>query len=242
MATNISIYGLCSDGTFVALRDTVTEDTLTEIKTDASADLNITGDVGLGQAFQDKTLVRAVAKVQTDDATTGCLSWADLKDAQGTIICPIQGGGSSVSALPVLVKPVRLKTGIIAEARWQAVADSVQYGALMCYTASGMCDVFYALGVDSTPTSMQNASGATVGQSLAGQVIVGAYATYSATNGLDDNDDGVNAFYIESAEGQLKAMYPPGRVGNGTNDLTNWIRYPVRIDQNDTLTITASLA
>ena len=241
MATNVSIYGLCSDGTFVALRDAINEDTLTEIQTDASADLNVTGNVSIGQAYQGKTLVRAVAKVQTDNSTAGCLSWADLKDAQGTIICPIQGGGSNVSSMPVLVKPVRLKTGIIAEARWQDVADSVQYGALMCYTASGTCDVFYALGVDSTPTPMINASGATIGQSLAGQVIVGAYATYSATNGLDDNADGVNAFYVESAEGQLKAMYPPG-AGAYINSLTEWIRYPVRIDQNDTLTITASLA
>ena len=65
-------------------------------------------------------------------------------------------------------------------------------------------------------------------------------ANLAATNGLDDNDGGVNALYIENAAGVLKAMYPTAK-GVGGNSPVQYITYPVSIVQNDTATVTASL-
>ena len=244
MASNISVYLKFSDGTFGSLRSTVTESSsafgqYTEITTEGG-DLNQTADVSAGQAFPGKVCTHAFAKCQTDNATTACLVGAYFEATDGSIMVPIQGGGSSQSGMPALKKPVRMQTGIVVKAALQDAADAVRVATLGVYCRSGKSDFFAALAVDDTPTAMVNPQGKTIGQALDGQEILCAYATYAATNGLDDNDGGVNAFYIENSAGVLKAMYPPVKGNNGDGPVP-YIEYPVRIVQNDTLTVTASL-
>ena len=243
MASNISVFLRFSDGTFGSLRSTVTESSTafgqyTEITTEGG-DLNQTAGVSCGQAFPGKTCTHAFAKVATDSAITGAFVAAYFENTDGSIAVPIQGAGQPASEMPLLKKPVRMTTGVVCKAALQDVADAVQIATLAVYCGSGKSDVFAALAVDDTPTAMVNPQGKTIGQALDGQVIQCAYATYAATNGLDDNDGGVNALYIENSAGVLKAMYPINK-GNGESAVP-YMSYPVRIVQNDTLTVTASL-
>jgi len=245
MASNISVFLRFSDGTFGSLRSTVTESSTafgqySEITTEGG-DLNQTSGVSVGQAFNGLTCTHAFAKCATDNATTGSFVSAYFENTDGSIAVPIQGGGTLQAGMPALKKPMRMTTGVVCKAALQDTGDAVQIATLAVYCASGKSDIFAALAVDDTPTAMVNPQGKTIGQALDGQTISCAYATYAATNGLDDNDGGVNALYIENAQGTLKAMYPTtsgNGIGGGPVD---YISYPVMIVQNDTLTVTASL-
>ena len=244
MASNISVFMRFSDGTFGSLRSTVTESSTAfgqygEITTEGG-DLNQTEGISAGQAFPGKTVTHAFALCATDNATTAALCSAYFEANDGSIMVPIQGGGQHMSGLPKLKKTVQMRTGVVVKAALQDAADAVQVATLAVYCASGKTDIFAAVAVDDTPTAMLNPQGKTVGQSLDGQTISCVYATYAATNGLDDNDGGVNALYIESSAGVLKAMYPTAK-GVGGNNPVPYISYPVPIVQNDTLTVTASL-
>lgn len=242
MATHVSCLIGFSDGSFTFLRDDLSADTLTELQTDASGLLNITGDVSVGQANQGKTAVSALAKVQTDTAQTGAYVGGGFYDSQGTFICPIQGGGSQVTGLPALIKPVRMQTGVKVQVMWQASGDAVQIASVVAYSASGKCDWFTGTAVDDQDVSMTNASGNTWGEALAGETVIGAYANYSADNGLADTGiaDGIDAFFVESAAGTLKMMYAPAK-GNQSAEFSPFIRRAVRVDQNDTLTCRANV-
>tara|TARA_Y100001963_G_scaffold147672_1_gene224343 strand:+ start:56 stop:790 length:735 start_codon:yes stop_codon:yes gene_type:complete len=244
MASNISVFLRFSDGTFGSLRSTVTESSTafgqyTEITTEGG-DLNQTEGISAGQAFNGQTVTHAYALCATDSATTAAFVGAYFEDTNGSIMVPIQGGGQHMSGLPQLKKPIRLATGVVVKAALQDASDAVQIATLSIYCASGKSDLFAALGVDDTPTALVNPQGKTIGQALDGQTISCAMATYAATNGLDDNDGGVNALYVENAAGVLKAMYPTAK-GVGGNSPVPWISYPVKIVQNDTATVTASL-
>lgn len=223
------------------LRDDITEDTLTEIQTDASGLLNITGNLSVGVANQGRVATHALCKVQTDNATTGALGYAAFYGTQGEVLCPIQGGGAHVSGLPALARPVRMQSGVQVKVFWQAVADGVQYASVAAVCASGKCDIFSALAVDDTDVALVNKDGNTWGEALAGQVCTMAYATYSAEKGLADVGiaDGIDAFFVESASGQLLGMYAPDK-GN-TVEVTPYMRQPIRVSQNDTLTVRANI-
>ena len=243
MASNISVFLRFSDGTFGSLRSTVTESSTafgqyTEITTEGG-DLNQTSGVSVGQAFNGKTCTHAFAKCATDNAQTASFVSGYFENTDGSIAVPIQGSGQTASGMPALKKPVRMSTGVVLKAALQDVADAVQIATLSVYCASGKSDIFAALAVDDTPTALVNPQGKTIGQALDGQTIQCAFATYAATNGLDDNDGGVNALYIENAQGTLKAMYPTNK-GNG-GEPPEYMSYPVRKVQNDTATVTASL-
>jgi len=241
---NISIFLRFSDGTFGSLRSTVTESSTpfgqyTEILTEGG-DLNQSSGISVGQAFPGKVCTHAFAKCATNNATTACYVAAYFEDTDGSIMVPIQGGGQLQTGMPLLKKSVRMKTGIVAKAAFQDAADEVQIATLSVYCRSGKSDVFAALAQDDTPTPMVNRQGKTIGQALDGQTILCAIPTYAANNGLDDNDGGVNALYIESSAGVLKAMYPTSK-GNSGESAVPYVEYPVQIVQNDTLTVTASL-
>ena len=244
MASNISVFLRFTDGTFGSLRSTVTESSTAfgqyaEIKTEGG-DLNQSENISAGQAYSGQTVSHAYALCATDNATTAAFVGAYFEDTNGSIMVPIQGGGQHMSGLPMLKKPIRLMTGVVVKAALQDAADAVQIATLSVYCSSGKSDLFAALAVDDTPTAMVNPQGKTIGQALDGQSISCAMATYAATNGLDDNDGGVNAVYIENAAGVLKGMYPTAK-GVGGNVPVPYITYPVSIVQNDTLTVTASL-
>jgi len=241
MATHIAILIKFSDGSFTFLRDDVTEDTLTEIQTDASGLLNITPNLSVGVANQGRVATHAMAKVQTDSATTGAWSFGGFIGPQGEVMCPIQGGGANCTGLSRLVKPVRMQSGVVVKARWQGQADNVQQASVAVYCASGKCDFFTATAVDDTDVSMVNLQGATWGESLSGQTVVGAYATYAATNGLADTGvaDGIDAFFVEDSSGQLLGMYAPEK-GQG-HVVAPYIMQSIRVSQNDTLTVRANV-
>ena len=236
MATAIAIYCRFSDGTFASLvNNSVSENTLTEIQTGGTGLAQVTG-VSVGQAFVGKTMTHAVAKVSTEDANTGCFAYAYLQSPDGKIAMLIQGGGDHVGQFPQLCRPVVMTTGMTAQARFDAQADAAtQQASVAAYCTDGTSDVFTATAVDATKTAMLNKDGATIGQALSGKTIMKAYASYSSQFGLNESQEGNGAFYIESSEGQLKAMYPPSKVN--AQELADFQIYPVRINQNDTLSV-----
>ena len=242
MATHAAIDIVFSDGSVTFLRDEISENTLTEIQTDASGILNITGDISVGVANQGKTATHAICKIQTDSATSGAFAYAAFYGPQGNVLCPIQGGGSFVSGNPPLKKPVRMQSGVVVKVFWQAVADAVQYGSTAVYCASGKCDIFQGLAVDDTNVSMVNKDNATWGEALAGETVVATMSTYSASNGLADTGvaDGIDGFFVESASGQLMGLFYPAK-GSADQWPVPWAPCRIRVSQNDTLTLRANV-
>ena len=243
MATNASIICKFSDGTIGYLRNAITLDAATEVKTDASGLVNQAGSLSVGQAFQNKTMTHASVKIQTDTATTGAFGYASIVGVGGNIIGIIQGSGSSGAGLPKLKRPVRMTTGIKINVFAQTIADAVQYASLAVYYASGRADVFQGLAVDDTDVSMVSVvSGLTLGEAAQGERCVCYYATYPATNGLADTGvaDGVNALFAEDSSGQLKAMMYTAK-GNMDGEVVEFVEDSFMIAQNDTLTLRANV-
>jgi len=112
MASNASVILKFSDGTVGYLRNAVTLDSATEVKTDASGLLNQAPALSVGQAFQGKTLTHAAVKIQTDSATTGAFGYASIVGVSGNIIGAIPGSGTNGQGLPRLKRPVPMMTGV----------------------------------------------------------------------------------------------------------------------------------
>jgi hypothetical protein len=243
MATNASVILKFSDGTVGYLRNDVTLDAATEVKTDNSGLLNQAGALSVGQAFQGKTLTHAAVKVQTDTATSGAFGYCSIIGISGNIIGAIEGGGQATSGLPRLKRPVRMQTGVKINVFAQQLADAVQYASLAVYCQSGKVEIFQGLAVDATNVSMTSViSGSTIGEALVNERVVCYYATYPATNGLADTGvvDGINALFVEDAQGQLKAMMYTGQ-GLGNPDQIQFIEDSFPVRQNDTLTLRANV-
>lgn len=243
MATNISALIKFSDGTFTYLRDEASANTLTELKTDASGILNIAGDISVGLGNQGKLATHCMIKVQTDDATTGCFSYGAFYDPQGRIMVAVQGSGVAGSALPALKKPVRMTTGVKLQCQFAPIVasgTSMSFANVAVYCRSGMSDIFSVQSADSGVQALLNKDGNTIGEALAGQTVLCSYSTFSSTNGVADVGiaDGINGFYLEDSQGQLKMMYSPSK-GNDQYP-PPWVEAPVTINQNDTLTVAAN--
>lgn len=239
MAINVSCFIRFTNGDMASLvNDNVTSNVLTELQTGGNGLAQVSG-VSVGQAFTGRVASHAVVKCTGEDVSTAAFCYAYFLGPDGKIICPVQGGGEHTGEFPSLIKGVPMQTGVTLQARFMTAADgATQQASLAVYTASGDCDVFTATASDAAKTAMTNPSGATIGQALAGQVITGAFATYSSTYGLNESQDGNGAFYVESSEGQLKALYPPTKgTGGASGQVAQWQRYPVRIGQNDTLSV-----
>lgn len=243
MATSISAFFRCSDGTFISLvNNSVTENTVTEIQTGGTG-LQQTAGLSLGQAYPGKVLVEGIYKVSTEDATTGMPLYGQILNPQGTIVSIVQGGGGNVSRMEKLQKPITLSQGFVFQARFDAGADgATQMAALSVCCADGTADVFFATIVNDTKTSMLNKDGNTIGQALDGKTIVGAFANASTVFDINESQAGVGGFYIESAMGQLKAVYPPAIADTSSAypNFAHYQYYPVRISQNDTLSVMGS--
>lgn len=243
MATNASIICKFSDGSVIYFRNNVTLDTATEVLSDASGLVNQAGSVSFGQIAQGKTLTHAGVKVQTDSNNTGAFGYASVVGVGGEIIGALQGTGSAGAGLPRLKRPIRCTTGQKLFVFAQAIADAVQYGSLAVYTSSGKVQIFQGLGIDDTDVPMKSViSNLTLGEALAGEQIVCYYSTYAASFGVADTGvaDGVNAFFAESSNGQLKAMMYAGK-GNPSDDMVHWVEDSFRVMQNDTLTLRANV-
>jgi hypothetical protein len=243
MATSISVYGRCSDGTaFSLVNNSVTENTTTEIKTGGTG-LAQVSDVSLGQAYVDKVVTHMVAKCSTEDAGTAQYLFGYILGPDGKIVCLVQGGGGNTNDLPMLKKPVKLAQGMTMQARFDAIADgNAQMCALSAYCADGTSDVFFASMVNNTKTELFNKDSSSIGQALAGRTIVSAYAIASTSFDINESQAGNGAVYIESADGTLKAFYPPlsGAPVNAGFPVAPYIDYPVKISQNDTASVMGS--
>lgn len=243
MATSITAYFLCSDGSFISLvNNSVSASTTTEIQTGGTGLAQVSG-VSLGQAYVGKTIVSGMYKVSTEDAATGVAMFGYVIGPNGSIKTIVQGGGGTAGEFPKLVKPLRLVQGDRFEARFDAAADgATQEAALSVYCSDGTCDVFSATMVNDTKTAMLNKDGATVGQALDGKMIMGALSVASTVYDINESQAGVGGYYIESADGQLKAVYPPitGDSSSAYPSFPQYQVYPVRITQNDTLSVMGS--
>ena len=243
MATNASAICKFSDGTISYLRNAVTLDANTELLTDGSGLVNQAGGLSVGQANQGKLLTHCAIKVQTDTATTGSFSYGQVLGVGGNTIGIIQGGGTQTTGLPALKRPVRMMTGVKINVFCQAVADAAQIGSLAVYCASGKVDIFQGTGSDGADVAMTSVvSGSTIGEALVNERVVCYYATYPATNGLADTGvaDGVSAFFVEDAQGQLKSMiFAAQGIGNPMQ--VPFVEDSFTVRQNDTLTIRANL-
>ena len=227
MTTMIQIYVRFNDGQVGSFVNTdVTEGALAEIQT-GGTDLFQVAGVSAGQAFTGKVATHAIAKVQTDGATTGSFCYAYFRAPSGDIICPIQGGGASVSGMEPLCKNVPMQTGVTLHAKWDALVDGAAVCSLAVVAASGKCDVFSVASVSGTAKSLVNEQGATIGQSMQGQTAVKFYATAAITNGLDEGGAGNGGFFLESSTGILKGMFTPAR-GNGQTP-SPWMNIPIAI-------------
>tara|TARA_Y100001938_G_C8082456_1_gene429970 strand:+ start:815 stop:1543 length:729 start_codon:yes stop_codon:yes gene_type:complete len=242
MATDIAAFVQFSDGTFASLlKEGATAEAVTSLPTGGNG-LNQVSGIEIGQAYAGKTAICAAVRVATDSAQTGSFCYAYFLGPDGKIMVPVQGGGFRATGLPKLKKPVRMSPGVTLQAAFDATADAVALASLAVYCADGTSDCFFVKAVADTKTAMVNKDGSSIGQALTGKVISCTYATYSATNGLNDDGGGVGAFYLESSDGQLKSMYPPTNGGIGEvivpymSDLK-----PVRIMQNDTLSVMAGV-
>lgn len=242
MATDIMGFVQFSDGTFGSfLKEGATAEVVTSVPT-GGVGLNQVSGIEIGQAYAGKVALAAAVRVATDSAQTGAFCFAYLLGADGKIITPVQGGGFNATGLPRLKKPVMMSPGITLQACFDATADAVSLASLACFCTDGTSDVFSIKSVSGTKTAMVNKDGSTIGQALNGKILSCVYATYGATNGLNDNGTGVGAFFIEASDGQLKAMFPPTK-GNIGEEIVPYMDsfVPVRINQNDSLSVTAGV-
>jgi hypothetical protein len=242
MASDIYAFVKFSDGSVASLvADGATAKTATECVTGGTG-LNQVAGVSIGQAYSGRTAVAALVSCQLD-ATVGSthsLCYAYFQSPQGVIMSIANGGGNQVSGFQKLAKPVLMQTGVTFVAAYQTAVDGPSQCSVAVVCASGKCDVFTVLGVADTKTAMTNKDGSTIGQALAGEVLMKVYATSNSTKGLNEDGAGVSAFFIESAEGQLKHMLPPAN-GGASNHPLPWIEgFGTRIEQNDTLSVTAT--
>ena len=242
MATNASVILKFSDGTISYLRNAITLDTFTEVKTDASGLVNQAGDISAGQANQGKLLIAAAVKVSTDDATTGLFCAASVVGVSGNIIGLIQGSGAAASGLPMLKRPVRMMTGVKVNVLAQSIGTGVQIGSCAVYCASGKVDIFTGVAIASTDVPLLSViSGSTIGEALVGERVICTYQTYGGTNGVasDGIANGVNAFFVEDAQGQLKAMMY-AEYGTG-QEMVKFVDQQFNVVQNDTFTLRANI-
>ena len=241
MATDIAAFVYFSDGSFASLlKEGATAETVTSLPTGGTG-INQVSGIEIGQAYEGKKAIAASVKVITDDDTSAAFCHAYFLSPKGEVMCPVQGGGYQSTGVPNLKKPILMKPGVTLQAMFDTQADAVAMASLAVYCTDGTSDVFSVKAVDATATSMVSVkTGQSLGNSLPGKTIQCAYATYGATKGLNDDGNGVSAFYVESSDGQLKAMYPPSQA-RASSQAVPYISFPngVKIAQNDTLTVTA---
>lgn len=244
MATAIYAFGQFSDGTFASFDNAnVTAETSTEILTGGTG-LNQASGNSMGQQFEGKVLVAMSILVQTDDDTTGAFIYGYITAPSGQVVSIVRGGDYQGQPIRPLCQPILMQNGMKLFAAYDVKQDAVAQASLAVYCASGRSEVFTIKAVNNTKTPMVSVvSGSSIGESLAGETILKYYATYPSSKGLNDMQNGNSAFYVESADGQLKYMFPP-QAGNETDggvDLGDCL-VPVTIQQNDTLSVMASIS
>lgn len=239
MASDLMGFVKFSDGTMGSFLDEgATVRVANELQTGGTG-LNQTSGVSIGQAYSGKVAIAASIIAVKDgtaivQGTGDGFAYGYFQGPDGKIICLVQGGGGACSGLAPLSKPVRMQTGIILQGAFEAATDGLCQAHLAVYCTDGTSDVFLAVAVDATATSMINKDSATIGQALDGKTIQSVYATYNSSKGLNEDGAGVGAFYLESSDGQLKMMFPPC-TGNTQFPVPWSSGYGTKVDQNDVL-------
>ena len=243
MATHAAVVCRFSDGSYSFLRDNLSADTLTEIQSDASGILNISDNVSWGVANQNKIMTHALCKIQTDSAGSGVLVSAAIYGTQGEVVMPIQGGGIYVSGLPQLPAPVTAASGMKVKVEFQAAADACTTGSIAVLCKSGKTDIFLAVGSDGADVLFQNKDSNGWGDALAGERVVATYSCYGSTYGVADTGiaDGVDAFFVESSQGNLKGMFYPTYASASHPIPSPWNPCNISVNQNDTATLRANV-
>lgn len=238
MANSIQVSVKCASGRVAVFSDTnVTENTLTTV-TSGGVGLNQTSGIDLGNFLVGETITHAFATVTaaTTASATAAFALGFVEQPDGSIAVPIEGGGSASGCMPMLCRPIRVTVGMLLKIMLaQSDASNVQ-ASLVAYCASGKTSVFTVTAVADTKTAIVDiTTGGSIGQSLAGQTIVKYYATFTNSNGLNDDQGGNNFYYIESSQGTLKGtMFPVLASLYGKVE-----QVPTRIPilQNDTLSV-----
>jgi len=240
MATDIMAFVKFSDGTMGSfLKTGATAETVTTLPTGGNG-INQVSGVEIGQAYNGKVAIACNVICQTDSATTACFSYGYFLDPQGKIMTVVQGGGSQTTNLPALPRPIRLAPGVTLNATFDELSDAASLASLGVCCTDGTADAFFIKAVADTATEMVNKDGNGIGKALVGKVIKYAYATYAATNGLNDDGGGFGGLYIQDAGGQLKMVFP---AGNGKGELAAPFTpgYGTTIMQNDVLYVNAGV-
>ena len=229
-----------SDGTMGSfLKEGASAEAVSSIPTGGTG-INQVSGVEIGQAYNGKVAVACTVIVQTDSATTANFAYGYFLDPQGKIMTVVQGGGYNTTGLAPLAKPIRCAPGVTLNATFDTAADAVALASLGVCCSDGTADAFFIKAVSGTATELINKDGNGIGKALVGRSVKYAYATYSATNGLNDNGTGLGALYVQSADGQLKMCFPPGS-GKGQEPAPFIPGYGTTIQQNDVLYVNAGV-
>ena len=238
MAQSIQVSILCASGRVAVFADTnISENTTTTLQT-GGVGLNQTSGIDLGNFLVGETITHAfgTCTAATTASATSTFLFGFVENPDGSIAVPIEGGGSVSGCMPALCRPIRVTVGMLLKvANSLADATNVQ-ASLVAYCASGKTSVFTVTAVADTKTAIVDiTTGGSIGQSLAGQRVVKYYATFSNSNGVNDDQGGNNFYYVESSQGQLKAtMFPklPSLYAK-----VEMVPCNIPIMQNDTLSV-----
>jgi hypothetical protein len=239
MANSIQVVVKCQSGRVMVFGDTnVTASTTTTLKSQGVG-LNQTDNIDLGNALVGETITHAFGTVTAATTTSFTVAYlfGVIENPDGSLAVPIEGGGSSSSCMPKLVRPLRVQVGMLLKVQLAVSSATAVKASFVTYTSSGKCNVFQVSAVADTETEITDLfTGGSIGQSLANQVITYSYATYPNSNGLNDDQAGNNFFFIEDSAGQLKdAIFPKCAKGN---QKVSPLMGALRIMQNDTLKVT----
>jgi len=239
MANSIQVVVKCASGRIMVFGDTnVTASTTTTLQSQGVG-LNFTNGIDLGNALTGETITHAFGTVTAATTTSFTVAYlfGYIENPDGSIAVPIEGGGSSSSCMPKLVKPLRVQVGMLLKIQLAVSSATAVKASYVAYCQSGKCSVFQVSAVADTETEIVDVvTGGSIGQSLAGQTILYSYATFPNSNGLNDDQAGNNFFFIEGSSGQLKdCIFPKAAKGN---QKVSPLMGALRIEQNDTLKVT----
>ncbi len=239
MANSVQCIVKCASGRVMSFGDTdVTGSTTTTLKTQGIG-LNQTGSIDLGNALVGETITNAFMTVT--GATTASITvsylFGFIENPDGSIAVPVEGGGCYSGCMPALVRILRVSVGMLLKMQLAVSNSTSARASYVAYAASGKCSVFQVAAVADPETEIVDLqTGGSIGQSMAGQTIVGGYVTFPNLYGVNDDQGGNNFFFIENSQGQLKdALFP---VNAKEYAKVEMLRYPLRINQNDVLKVT----
>lgn len=241
MANSAQCIVKCASGRVMSFGNTsITANTTTELQTQGVG-LNQTSSISLGNALVGEVITHAYITVQAATGSSAGISASFMlgfiESPSGALACPVEGGGHASACMPALIKPHRVQVGDLLKMQMTVQSATEVKASLVTYASSGKCSVFQVTAVADTKTEIVDLqTGGTIGQSMAGQSIVYAYATFPNLNGLNDDQAGNNFFFLENSQGQLKDAYFPVNAFSAFK--VNPIRTAIRIDQNDTLSVT----